>query len=134
MIKIDRATVIQFIKFGAVGAMGFALDNAFVYCGIYELGFGRIMAGLVSFPFVVTCTWAANRHFTFRAASRARPAHQLARFMTVCAVSLIFNRGTYSLLVSTVPLAYDYPVLGLLAGTAAGMFFNFFFARKLVFR
>jgi putative flippase GtrA len=58
---------------------------------------------------------------------------QLTKFAIVCAIGLVFNRGTYSLLVSTIPVVYEYPVIGLLGGTAAGMFFNFFAARKHVF-
>ena len=78
----------------------------------------------------MTFTWVGNRLFTFRDAPKTPLARQWARFAAVCAIGLIFNRGTYSLLVETVPLVYTYPVLGLLAGTAAGMFFNFFAARR----
>lgn len=128
-----RHILIEFIKFGTVGAVGFGFDNALVYFGIYILGFSRDIAGLFSFPFVVTLTWAGNRFFTFRESRRDRLSTQLLKFMSVCAVGLLFNRGTYSLMTHNVPLAYDYPVLGLLAGTAVGMFFNFFVIRKLVF-
>jgi putative flippase GtrA len=123
----------QFFKFGIVGAVGFAVDTAFLYFGIHVLGLGRIAAGLFSFPFAVTVTWLGNRHFTFCDATPMPAAKQLAKFAFVCAIGLIFNRGTYSLLVSTIPFVYDYPVIGLLAGTGAGMFFNFFAARKHVF-
>lgn len=129
-----RATFIQFVKFGIVGFAGFILDNATVYLGIYGFGLSRIAAGFLFFPVVVTFTWAGNRLFTFREAKREKMGRQLVKFAVVCAIGLVFNRGTYSLLVSTVPLAYDYPILGLLAGTAAGMFFNFFVSKKLVFR
>lgn len=130
----QRGLIIQFLKFGTVGVFGFGLDNALVYFGIYELGLSHIAAGWLSFPFVVTFTWMGNRLFTFSQASRANSKQQLGRFMFVCAIGLIFNRGTYSLLVAHCQLVYDYPVLGLLAGTAAGMFFNFFAARRHVFR
>jgi putative flippase GtrA len=138
VIKVLRArhrvTFVQFLKFGTVGVAGFALDNALVYFGIYALGLGRVAAGFASFPIVVTFTWFGNRIFTFRHADRSGTALQWARFAAVCAIGLVFNRGTYSLLVSTVPMVYAYPVLGLLAGTAAGMFFNFFMARRVVFK
>lgn len=129
-----RAVIVQFCKFGIVGALGFALDSALTYGGIYGLGLGRVTAGLGSFPITVTFTWFGNRIFTFRRAPRERMGAQWMRFFVTCAVGLVFNRGTYSFLVTSVPFIYDYPVFGLLAGTAAGMFFNFFMARKLVFR
>ena len=137
MIKIKashRALLIQFLKFGLVGVLGFLVDTSLLYFGIYRLGLSRIAAAMFSFPFAVTTTWFGNRIFTFPHAKRERIGQQWAKFAIVCAVGLVFNRGTYSLLVSNVGLVYKYPVLGLVAGTAAGMFFNFFVSRKLVFR
>jgi putative flippase GtrA len=129
-----RKIIIEFMKFGTIGVFGFALDAGLVYFGIYALGLSRVMAGLVSFPFTVTFTWFNNRIFTFRHAKRERIGLQWAKFLVVCAFGLVFNRGTYSFMVTYYPVVYAYPVLGLLAGTAAGMFFNFFAARRLVFR
>jgi putative flippase GtrA len=131
---LNKALAIQFFKFGVVGVVGFAVDTAFLYFGIHVLGLGRVAAGFFAFPFAVTVTWIGNRLFTFREVKHEPMAKQWAKFATVCAVGIVFNRGTYSALVSTIPLVYDYPVLGLLAGTAAGMFFNFFASKRLVFR
>jgi putative flippase GtrA len=128
------ATGVQFFKFGIVGAVGFAVDAAMLQFGIYLLGLGRVAAGLFSFPFAVTVTWIGNRVFAFKDAAPMPVAQQLAKFVFVCAIGLGFNRGTYSLLVSTIPLVYDHPTLGLLAGTGAGMFFNFFAAKRHVFK
>jgi putative flippase GtrA len=133
-MTLDRTLITQFLKFGVVGFVGFVVDTTLTYTGIYELGLNRVVAGLVSFPFAVTVTWIGNRLFTFAGARHMPMARQWARFFIVCAVGIVFNRGTYSLLVTTAPLAYKYPVLGLLAGTAVAMFFNFFVSRKLVFR
>jgi len=127
------ATLRQFFKFGIVGALGFAVDSGLTYFGIHGLGLGPVGAALFSFPFAVTFTWLGNRLFTFRDTSSMPAAKQLMKFAAVCAIGLIFNRGTYILLVSLVPFIHTYWVLGLLAGTGAGMFFNFFVARKHVF-
>jgi putative flippase GtrA len=128
-----RKTVIQFLKFGTVGVVGFIVDTAFLYIGIGGLSLSRVAAGFFSFPFAVTVTWFGNRIFTFREIDHEPMAKQWTKFAVVCAIGIVFNRGTYSLLVSTIPFVFDYPVIGLLAGTAAGMFFNFFASRKLVF-
>ncbi|MDR3449104.1 MAG: GtrA family protein [Alphaproteobacteria bacterium] len=128
-----HATARQFFKFGMIGFAGFIVDTAMLYFAIDILGFSRIGAGLFSFPFAVTATWIGNRLFTFRDAAPMAPAKQLAKFAAVCAVGLIFNRGTYSIVVSTVPFAYAHPVVALLAGTSVSMFFNFFAARRHVF-
>jgi putative flippase GtrA len=142
----------QFFKFGIVGLVGFIVDWGMLHFaldilmlnktvdaaanarGIHVNGIGLMAAGLFSFPFAVTVTWIGNRLFTFRHAGHDPAAKQLAKFAAVCAVGLVFNRGTYSLLVHFAPLASHYPVLGLLGGTCAGMFFNFFAARRHVFK
>jgi len=129
-----KVLIIQFIKFGMIGVIGFAVDYGMLHVGIDVLGFGRYLSGFFSFPFAVTATWIGNRLFTFRGQSKHRAHHEWMRFFTVCLGGLVLNRGAYSLLIYTVPFAYRYPVLGLLAGTAAGMFFNFFAARRVVFR
>ena len=126
--------IIQFIKFGFVGVIGFVVDTAFLYIGINGLGLGRVAAAFFSFPFAVTVTWIGNRLFTFREVEHEPMAKQWAKFAIVCAVGIVFNRGTYTLCVSTIPLVYDYPVIGLLAGTGVAMFFNFFASKHLVFR
>ena len=129
-----RVIMHQFLKFGIIGAVGFAVDSAMLYFGIYALDLGRVAAGLFSFPFAVIATWIGNRAFTFRSATPMPAAQQLAKFVIVCAIGLIFNRGTYSLLVSTIPFVYDHPIIGLLGGTGVAMFFNFFASKKLVFK
>ena len=133
-ILAHRATFVQFMKFGTVGAAGFVVDTVLVYLGIYALGLERITAGYAAYPLTVTFTWFGNRIFTFREASRERVGEQWSKFLIVCLVGLAFNRGTYSLLVTTVPFAYEYPVIALFGGTLVGMFFNFFLSRRLVFK
>ncbi len=129
-----RETARQFFKFGIIGTLGFVVDSAMLYVGIDALGLGRVAAGFFSFPFAVTATWVGNRFFTFRDAAPI-PAHQqLAKFALACTIGLTFNRGTYSLLVSTLPFVHDNPIIGLLAGTSAGMFFNFYASKKHVFK
>lgn len=133
-LQKHRALIIQFMKFGTVGFFGFFVDWAFLHLGLDVLGLGHYGSAYFSFPFAATFTWLGNRHFTFRGKNEGSAHAQWMRFLTVSAGGLVLNRGTYSLLTGMVPLVYTYPALGLLAGTGAGMFFNFFFARKLVFK
>jgi putative flippase GtrA len=129
-----RATIIQFLKFGTVGVGGFFVDLTMLHVALDLLGLDHYTSAFFSFPFAVTATWIGNRLFTFRGQNSGSVHAQWMRFFAVCAVGLVLNRGTYSLLTYTMPLVYAHPVLGLLAGTGAGMFFNFFFSKKLVFR
>ena len=137
MVKLSKAqhkTIIQFTKFGIIGAIGFVIDFLLLTFAIHILSLNPYWGALFSFPFAVTFTWAGNRHFTFREANRSSVGKQWARFAIVCTIGLIFNRGTYALLVHFIPLVYSYPIIGLFGGTAVSMFFNFFVSRKHVFR
>jgi len=138
-----RQTLVQFSKFSVVGGCGFVIDYALVHAFIFFLQLAPVWAGLFSYPFTVTFTWAGNRFFTFHDSDHEAFAQQLMKFATVCAVGLVFNRGTYALVVTQLPQdlthpfglsLLDLPTLGLIAGTAMGMFFNFFAAKKLVFK
>jgi putative flippase GtrA len=130
---MNRPLCSLFLKFGAVGSLGFVVDAAFLYLGIYVFSLSPVHAALFSYPFAVTFSWAGNRYFTFKETPRQPMMRQWAVFAATCTLGLIFNRGTYTLLVSTVPLVYNHPGIGLVAGTAAGMLVNFFLARNLVF-
>jgi putative flippase GtrA len=134
LIVRHRSTIIQFIKFGTVGFFGFFVDVGFFHVGFDLFGFGHYGSALFSFPFAATFGWVGNRLFTFRGDHKGHPGAQWARFVLVTAGGLVLNRGTFSILTATIPIVYDYPVLGLLSGTAAGMFFNFFLARRVVFK
>ncbi|MDD3029700.1 MAG: GtrA family protein [Alphaproteobacteria bacterium] len=130
----EPKTVAQFFRFGLVGGVGFLVDVLMLYLGLFALGLGRIPAGLFSFPFAVTVTWFGNRRFVFPDAAPMAASRQWRRFVFVCALGLVLNRGTYALLVSALPFVYAHPVLGVIGGTAAGMFFNFIAAKKHVFK
>lgn len=134
MLVVDRALIVQFLKFAVIGFMGFCVDTTLVYSAIYLFGWGRYWSGLFAFPFAVSATWIGNRLFTFREVEHEPMAKQWAKFATVCGVGLVINRGTYFAMVTFLPLAYDYPVIALLGGTGAAMFFNFFISKKLVFK
>jgi putative flippase GtrA len=134
LFTTHRALILQFLKFGTVGFFGFFVDLALFHLGFDVIGLNHYASALFSFPFVVTFTWAGNRFFTFRGKSQGSAHAQWLRFFMVCGVGLVLNRGTFSLCTALIPLVYEHPVLGLLAGTGAGMFFNFFLARKLVFK
>jgi putative flippase GtrA len=133
-LEARGALIRQFIKFGTVGFFGFFVDLGFFHVGLDILGFGHYGSALFSFPIAASFNWMGNRHFTFRGRHEGSAHAQWMRFLMVCGVGVVLNRGTFSILTATVPLVYQYPVLGLLAGTGAGMFFNFFLSKKMVFR
>jgi putative flippase GtrA len=124
----------QFLKFGTVGALGFIVDAGFLQLGMHALRLSPIHAALFAYPFAVTFTWIGNRYLTFRQASRQPALKQWAAFAVACTFGLAFNRGTFILLVMTVPFIHYHPSIALLAGAATGMLVNFLIARTMVFK
>ena len=131
---MTRALVFQFFKFGLVGAFGFLVDAGVLKLCMAGLGMGPYGGRVVSFVAAVTATWICNRYFTFRGQGSGSARAQWVRFVFVCAGGFVFNYGTYAFLIATQPLVAEYPVLGVAAGSLTGMFFNFFAARRVVFR
>lgn len=124
--------LMQFLRFGTVGALGFVVDNAVLYA--LRGSVGNYWAAALSFPVAATVTWAVNRAWTFRGLG-AGPAHrQWLRFVATNALGFVLNRGVYALVVSSFAVAAANPVIGTFAGTLAGMFVNFYLSRRLVFR
>jgi putative flippase GtrA len=125
-------TVVQFLKFGTVGAVGFLADTATVY-GLRR-SLGLYGAGAVAYGVAASVNWILNRLWTFRGKGSG-PAHQQwARFLVVNLGGFVLNRGTYAVLVTFVPLCAAEPVWAVAAGAIAGMFLNFSLSRTMVFR
>jgi putative flippase GtrA len=86
------------------------------------------------FVFGMTTTWLLNRSLTFRGHTGGSLFAEYLRFAAANAVGNSINFGIHALLVETVPLVHDYPVLGAVAGTTVGLVFNFTSSKYFVFR
>lgn len=126
------ALVAQFLRFGAVGVIGFGIDTATVYALRGRLGLYG--AGMVAYFVAASANWALNRTWTFRGRGSARAHRQWALFLVANLGGLILNRGTYAALIATSSVCVHYPVLAVAAGAVAGMFLNFTVSRQFVFR
>jgi putative flippase GtrA len=82
------ANWIQLLKFGVVGAVGYAVN-----LGIYVLilGIGAHEAAVVSFIVAAVGNYWLNRHWTF-AASKGHFGQQGAKFLSVSLGALIVNQ------------------------------------------
>ena len=130
-----RAALLQqFLRFGVVGVIGFVVDTAVLYAGL-AVGAGLYLGRAVSYVVAATATWALNRAWTFRSARRDQPVTaQWGRFVLLNLAGFAANYGTYAALVAGVPLVAAQPVLGVAAGSLAGMFINFGLSRRFVFQ
>lgn len=122
----------QMLRFGVVGTVGFVVDTLTLYTAL-ALGAGLYGGRALSYVVAATGNWALNRAWTFRAARRDGAGRQWLLFLAVNLVGFAVNYGTYAALVTLVPLAANHPVLGIAAGSLAGMAGNFLLSRRFVF-
>jgi putative flippase GtrA len=122
----------DFIRFGLVGALGFCFDTATVY-GLRHVA-GLYVAGAAGFVVAASANWFLNRLWTFRHKIHG-PAHrQWAKFLVANLLGFILNRGTFFTLISISRLCYQQPVLGIIAGSLAGLTVNYFLSKRFVFQ
>ena len=134
LLGAERAAVAQeFLRFGVVGTIGFLVDSGVLY-GMIWLGAGLYLGRAISYVAAATATWALNRVWTFRGRGGGPVHRQWALFVAVNLVGFSLNYGTYAVLVATVPVVAAHPVLGVAAGSIAGMFTNFALSRRVVFK
>lgn len=134
LLGARRAAVAQeFLRFGVVGTAGFVVDSAVLY-GMIAAGAGLYLGRAISYLAAATATWALNRAWTFRGRGSGPVHRQWATFVAVNLVGFALNYGTYAVLVASLPVVAAHPILGVAAGSIAGMFTNFALSRRLVFR
>jgi putative flippase GtrA len=123
----------QFLRFGVVGVGGLIVDTAVLYAA-FGLGLGLYAGRVVSYLAAATFTWAANRRFTFVQADPAPAFVQWLKFLAANGIGAVVNYATYAALVTWVPLATAHPVIGVAAGSIAGLAFNFTVSKRWVFK
>src|SRR5690242_15395638 len=114
--------LVQFMKFGTVGTVGWMADTATVYSLRHSLGLYG--AGAAAYLVGASTTWLFNRIWTFRGLGAGSVHRQWVRFLMVNLVGFTLNRGTYAILVTYVPLCAREPVFATAARAIAGMFMN----------
>ncbi len=121
----------QFLRFAVVGTVGFVVNAVLVeWLATY---IGPLWAQGLAFPVAVTVTWSLNRRYTFGASDHGM-AHEWLRYVLANSLGWIANNGVYFWMVFDVALAYRHPALAVAAGSIAGMFFNFWASKRVVFR
>jgi putative flippase GtrA len=124
----------RFIRFSLIGIIGFVVDASTLSLCLWALQLGPYEGRLVSYLVAATTTWLFNRRFTFADAAHDRAPVQWSRFLAVNAIGGAVNYGTYAGLIATADLVANQPVLGVAAGSFAGLILNFTGSRLFVFR
>lgn len=126
------AVVMQFLRFGVVGGIGFVVTTVVVYATRPFIG--NYAAILPGFLVAATGNWALNRLWTFRGRSSQPLVREWTMFLATNALGMALNAAVYWTMISLSALCAANPVIALAAGTLCGMLFNFSLSRQVVFR
>ncbi|WED24245.1 GtrA family protein [Vibrio sp. JC009] len=128
----ERTWNSHFFRFAIVGGVGFVVDSAVFAILFYLLGIPVFYARILSFICAATSTWMGNRLFTFGSRD-GNLFQQWLRFFTSACISAIPNFTLFSGIIFVFGEQGLIPYIALVFGTLAGMFSNFFLAKKWVF-
>lgn len=116
----------QVVRFAISGGLAFALD-AGILTGLVKLGVPALAARVVSISAAIVFTWLMNRRHTF-AVQAAPTFREFAHYVAISLVGALINYTVFSGAV----LLHAPLLIGLAAGTACGMVFNFVRYRALM--
>ena len=124
----------QFLRFAAVGVVGFVVDTAALMFALKFLPLDLYTGRVFSYFVAATCTWALNRRFTFVHPDPAPAFLQWLKFMGANALGGAVNYAVYAAVVTYTAIGPVYPVVGVAAGALVGLVFNFSVNKFWVFR
>jgi putative flippase GtrA len=95
---------LQLLRFGLVGASGYAVNLAVFALAVHGAGLGYQVAATLAFLVAVSNNFLWNRHWTFKAGD-GRAHHQAARFLLVSVAAFAVSLGILTLLVELAGVA-----------------------------
>ena len=126
-------TLREFLLFGIAGICGFIVDTAVLY--LLNNALGPFYARAISFLAAVFTTWVINRTFAFRERNSAMSKkREFVLYLILMLAGGVANYGVYSWLVMSYPLVHQHLIIGVAAGSIAGMIINFVVSRYLLYR
>lgn len=133
----DRAT---FTRFASVGVTISLVDAGALYV-LMALGINVYIGRALSYTLAMTVGYVLNRYFTFHHLETGRALwHSLVRHFSVHSVGGLLNLAVFGIVLEIgqwmggqVAAAATLPLVGVWIGGLAGLCFNFFFSKKLVF-
>ncbi len=124
----------QFLLFCIAGGIGFVVDATVVQALVSLAGGDPYVSRLASFLCAATATWLFNRHYTFAGHRHYSLLGEWARYLLAMSGGFAVNYGTYAALLLAFPLVHQYPVIGVAAGSLAGMAVNYASSRLWIYR
>ncbi len=116
-----------------VGAAGFCVDAATLHLAVHEIDAGLYGGRVISYLAAATFTWVLNRRYTFSAQRDRNRIREYVKFLCANAAGGVLNYAVYALLIHGFETARLWPIIGVAAGSTAGLISNFILSRRLVF-
>ncbi|MEQ1438718.1 GtrA family protein [Fontimonas sp. SYSU GA230001] len=129
-----RSDAARLARFAVVGAIGFVVDAGVLHGLLAGLSLNPYLARVPSFLSAATVTWLLNRHWTFADRRGSARATEWGRYLLTMLGGGAVNYAVYAGLLATLPLVARWPVLGVAAGSLAGMMVNYLGADRWIFR
>jgi putative flippase GtrA len=117
-----------------VGVVGLLVDMAALTLALRGVNLDLYSGRLFSYFVAATTTWALNRRFTFNSIDHGPAFVQWAKFLGANALGGMLNYGVYAAIVTFTALGAAWPVLGVAAGSVAGLALNFSVSKFWVFK
>lgn len=134
MSEAPRSASQELLRFALVGAAGFFVDAGALMLATRGLGLDLYSGRVISYLCAATFTWICNRRFTFARAGADTPVVQWLKFLGANAIGGVVNYGVYAVIVTFTAVGAAQPVIGVAAGSVAGLIFNFAVSKYWVFR
>lgn len=120
-----------FLRFCAVGAVGFVVDAGLTLLLSQGLQWTPVASRIVAFVVAATVTWLLNRHYTFRSQAGLR---SWAPYVMATGVGALINIGIYWLWLRVAGVAPAAILGGVALGSGVALAFNFFVSRAILAR
>jgi putative flippase GtrA len=124
----------QFLRFCIVGCIGFIVDASIVYSGYTYFSMDPYLTRIISYLTAATTTWKLNRRFTFPQNLNRRLHREWSYYVTANAIGGTANYITYIVCLWYFQEIDNGIIIGVAAGSAVGLAFNFSASKWWVFK
>lgn len=124
----------QFILFGLIGTVGFAVDSLILLFLVKYQGFDLVISRMCSFSSAVFATWVLNRTFTFANSDiNIKKSKEYAQYLVVQIIGAFINFSVFFVLIYSIDFFKDMLILPLAIGALFSLIFNFIVTKKRIY-
>lgn len=123
----------NFLRFSAVGAVGFAVDTSTLYLLMHSMDI--LYARCVSLFCSMLTTWLLNRMFTFKRVVTPRGLWiEVCCYFAITVVGACINYFVFASLMTKSIWLLRLPIVGVAVGTGAALFWNYVALKHFLYR